>query len=116
MQMLKLAILMATLLLAGAGSAEEQARPGFASCAAYYFLAARGHGMQDYDRLYSAGEFSLNEAAGRHGRPAAEQRMGEASRLMMTAIGQDWRNIKVLDDTYGASCETLLRDTNYTGF
>jgi hypothetical protein len=114
--MLKIAILMMSILLAGVGSAEEQARPGFASCAAYYFLAARGHGMQDYDRLYSAGEFSLNEAAGRHGRPAAEQRMGEASRLMMTAIGQDWRNIKVLDDAYGASCETLLRDANYTGF
>jgi len=114
--MLKRPMLLGIVLLAGAVSAEDQSRPGFASCAAYYFLAARGHGMQDYDRLYSAGEFSLNEAARRHGRPAAEQRMGEASGTMMTAIGQDWRNIKVLDDAYGATCETLLLDAGYTGF
>lgn len=113
--MLTRAVMIAAVLLVGTASAEDQSRPGFATCAAYYFLAARAHGMQDYDRLYSAGEFSLNEAARRHGHPAAEKRMGEASGHMMRAIEQDWRNIKVLDDAYGASCETLLRDARYIG-
>lgn len=111
--MLKSISLCALVWVSAPVLAQESPRPGFASCAAYYFLSARGHGMQDYDRLYSAGEFSLNEAARRHGRPAADQRMGESSGAMMTAIDQDWRNIQVLDAAYGAACETLLRDAGY---
>lgn len=29
----------------------------------------------------------------------------------MKEIHQDWREIEILDQRYGASCETLLRDT-----
>lgn len=88
-------------------------RPGFASCAAYYFLAARGHGMQDYERLYGAGEFALNEAARRHGRAAAEARMGEVSGAMMELIERDWRNIERLDARYAGRCEVLLEDARH---
>lgn len=88
-------------------------RPGFASCAAYYFLAARGHGMQDYERLYGAGEFALNEAARRHGRAAAEARMGEVSGAMMELIERDWRNIGRLDARYAGRCEVLLEDARH---
>ena len=28
----------------------------------------------------------------------------------MKEIHQDWRKIEILDQRYGASCETLLRD------
>ena len=91
-------------------SALERVTPGFATCAAYYFLAARGHGVRDYDRLYSAGEFAMNQATHRHGNAAANTKMAAASGTMMKEIHQDWREIEILDQRYGASCETLLRD------
>lgn len=87
--------------------------PGFATCAAYYFLAARGHGVQDYDRLYQAGEFSLNEATRRRGRSAATAKMEAASSRMMKEMHQDWREIAVLDRDYAAPCEALLRDAGH---
>lgn len=83
---------------------------GFATCAAYYFLAARGHGVDQYEQLYSAGELSLNEAVRRHGREAAERRMGRASTAMMGEMERDWRLVGRLDAHYGRQCETLLRD------
>ncbi len=89
------------------------ASPGFGTCAAYYFLAARGHGVRDYDRLYSAGEFALNQASQRHGKPAANGKMEAMSGVMMKEIHQDWREIAKLDQRYGEPCETLLRDAHY---
>ncbi|MGD9602310.1 MAG: hypothetical protein AB7O21_00810 [Gammaproteobacteria bacterium] len=112
--MIRAGLLLALLpVLAGADAVNEPADPGFASCAAYYFLAARGHGMQDYDRLYSAGEFALNEAIRRHGDPAARARMERVSGTMMDEFGRDWRRIEVLDRHYGAPCERLLRDAEF---
>lgn len=90
----------------------ESSAPGFATCAAYYFLTARGHGMQDYDRLYSAGETSLNEAVRRHGKQA-HGLMETRSTGMLQAIGKDWRRVDELDRDYGAACETLLREAGH---
>ncbi len=89
------------------------APPGFGTCAAYYFLAARGHGVRDYDRLYSAGEFALNQATQRHGKLSANGKMEAMSGVMMEEIHQDWRNIGLLDQRYGSVCETLLREAHY---
>jgi hypothetical protein len=88
--------------------------PGFATCAAYFFLAARGHGVTDYDRLYTSGEHSLNQASHRHGRHAATAKMEDASRGMMVEINQDWREIAVLDKHYGGACDKLLRDSGFS--
>ena len=88
-------------------------RPGFATCAAYYFLAARGHGVKDYDRLYSSGEYSLNHASERHGKQAATTKMETASGAMMDEMHQDWREIATLDGYYLVSCESLLRDAGF---
>lgn len=96
-----------------AASALGSEAPGFATCAVYYFLAARGHGLRDYDRLYTAGEFSLNQAIQRHGISAANAKMATTSGGMMQEIHHDWRKIEILDQRYGAPCETLLRDANY---
>ncbi len=87
--------------------------PGFATCAAYYFLAARGHAVQDYDRLYSSGEFSLNEAAKRHGKPNAEAKMGDASGLMMKEMHQDWRQVTLLDTKYASECRSLTQEAGF---
>ena len=84
---------------------------GYATCAAYYFLAARGHGMQDYERFYASGEFSFNEAARRHGKTAADTNMGQVSTDMMRDIHQDWRSIEILDKKYGAPCAALLQES-----
>lgn len=92
---------------------EDSYRPGFATCAAYFFLAARGHAASRYDHLYSAGEFALNQATLAQGRPAAEARMGSDSGVMMREIDQDWRLVERLDKKYGGSCEALLRDANF---
>lgn len=96
-----------------AGTAAEPADPGFASCASYYFLAARGHGVKDYDRLYSAGEFALNQAARRHGQSVARAKMEKVSGVMMDEMHRDWLEIGTLDTRYGAACERLLRDANH---
>jgi glycine/D-amino acid oxidase-like deaminating enzyme len=89
--------------------------PGFATCAAYYFLAARGHGVQDYDRLYRAGEFSLNEATRRRGQQAATAKMEQASSRFMQQIHQDWRQIALLDRDYETPCARLLEAAGHVG-
>lgn len=107
------------LALAGSGPAtaqespEQSYRPGFAVCAAYYFLASRGHAMRDYERLYSAGEFSLNEATKLHGQEPANHDMEMASGAMMMEMRQDWREIAILDKKYAGSCEILLIDAEF---
>jgi hypothetical protein len=104
----------ACALAAHAQSADGDAyRPGFTTCAAYFFLAARGHPASRYDYLYSAGEFALNRATLELGRPAAEARMGSDSGVMMREIEQDWRLIERLDRRYEGACEALLRDAHF---
>ena len=92
---------------------QEVYRPSFATCAAYFFLAARGNAASRYDYLYSAGEFSLNQAVREHGRPDAEARMGSDSSTMMKEIDQDWRLVDRLEKKYAGSCEALLRDAHF---
>lgn len=110
--------LLVVLVLAGTGATAQQSveqpyRPGFSTCAAYYFLSSRGHGVKEYDALYSAGEFSLNEATRLRGQEVANSEMEEASGVMMGEIDRDWRKIGVIDEKYGPSCEILLRDANF---
>jgi len=88
-------------------------RPAYHTCAAYFFLAARGHEAKRYDALYSAGEFALNQSILEHGREEAEHRMGSESGVMMTEIERDWRLIERLDRKYGGACEALLRDAHF---
>lgn len=92
---------------------EVQYRPGFTTCAAYFFLAARGHDAARYDALYRAGEFALNVAIRADGRPMAEQTMGSESTVMMREMDQDWRQIDRLDRKYAGACEALLRDAHF---
>jgi len=91
----------------------ETYRPTYATCAAYFFLAARGSAATRYDQLYSAGEFALNQAVLEQGRPAAESRMGSDSTVMMEEIDQDWRLVERLENKYGGSCDALLRDAHF---
>lgn len=113
MKSIVLMLLVATGLLPRAGLAEGTESSGFASCAAYYFLAARGHDVTRYDALYSAGEFSLNEAIKRHGK-AAQGKMESRSAEMMQSIAKDWRRVAELDRDFSRPCETLLRDAGFT--
>ncbi len=92
---------------------EAPERPSFSECAAYFFLAARGHPAPLYDGFYSAGEFSLNAAVLLHGAQPANHAMEEASAKMMTEIKQDWQNIAVLVRNHAPSCEALLRDAEF---
>ncbi|MBM4227991.1 MAG: hypothetical protein FJ164_09625 [Gammaproteobacteria bacterium] len=105
-------LLLMTCLLPTTGLTEPAGAPGFATCAAYYFLAARGNDVTQYDALYSAGEFSLNEAIKRHGK-AAQGRMESTSADMMQSIAKDWRRVAELDPEFSRPCETLLRDAGF---
>ncbi len=105
-------LLMMACLLPTTGLAAQGEAPGFATCAAYYFLAARGHDVTQYDALYSAGEFSLNEAIKRHGQ-AAQGKMETSSTDMMHSIAKDWRRVAELDQKFSSPCETLLRDAGF---
>ncbi len=100
-------------LPARAVAPDEAYRPMFATCAAYFFLAARGSAATRYDHLYSAGEFALNQAVLEQGRPAAEARMGSDSTVMMGEIDQDWRLVERLEKKYGGACDALLRDAHF---
>lgn len=108
-------LLAAFALSAGMVAAEPEPRyrPEFHTCAAYFFLAARGHDAGRYDALYRAGEFSLNIAITADGRPHAETRMASDSTLMMQEMDQDWRKIDRLDRKYGGACEALMRDAHF---
>ena len=44
---------------------------------------------------------------------AINTKMEAASGTMMKEIDQDWREIQILDQRYGASCETLLREVQH---
>ena len=92
---------------------DQAAEPGFGVCAAYYFLAARGHPVTDYDALYTAGEFSLNSATVVHGRTDGPKQMEQASGRMMAEMDQDWRRIEVLDKHYAPPCDALLKEAGY---
>lgn len=110
--------LLSLSLLSAAVAATEPApgepyRPGFPTCAAYFFLAARGHDASRYDALYRAGEFALNAAITAQGRAAAEARMGSESTIMMKEIEQDWRLIDRLDKKHAGACEALMRDAHF---
>jgi len=100
-------------LPARAGSPAAGYRPAFHTCAAYFFLAARGHDAKRYDALYSAGEFALNQSILEQGREQAENRMGSESGVMMGEIERDWRLVERLDRKYGGACEALLRDAHF---
>lgn len=102
-----------TAASAAAPSPSEPYRPAYHTCAAYFFLAARGHEAKRYDALYSAGEFALNQSILEHGREEAELRMGSESGVMMTEIERDWRLVDRLDRKYGGACEALLRDAHF---
>lgn len=109
--------LLASVFVVAAGPVtaepEPRYRPAYHTCAAYFFLAARGHDASRYDALYSAGEFSLNIAITADGRPYAETRMASDSTVMMKEIDQDWRKIERLDRKYGGACEALMRDAHF---
>jgi len=98
---------------AGAEAPAVLYRPAYHTCAAYFFLAARGHDARRYDALYSAGEFALNRSILEQGRAQAEARMGSESGVMMDEIERDWRLVDRLDRKYGGACEALLRDAHF---
>jgi len=102
-----------TVAAVAADSTTAPYRPAYHTCAAYFFLAARGHDARRYDALYSAGEFSLNQAILELGRAEADTRMGSDSTVMMREIDQDWRLVDRLDKKYGGACEALLRDAHF---
>jgi hypothetical protein len=92
---------------------EAPERLAFSECAAYFFLAARGHPGPLYDGFYSAGEFSLNAAVLLHGAQPANHAMEAASAKLMAEIKQDWQNIAQLVRSHAPPCEALLRDAEY---
>jgi len=92
---------------------EQPGQPGFGDCAAYYFLAARGHPATEYDALYTAGEFSMNSATILHGKGEGAKQMEVASGRMMTEMDQNWLHIGILDKRYASSCAALLRNAGY---
>jgi hypothetical protein len=93
---------------------EIPGRPAFGVCAAYYFLAARGHPATRYDELYTSGEFSLNSSTLLHGPMESEKVMETTSGVMMREIDEDWRKIAILDKHYANDCAALLRDAGYS--
>ncbi len=118
MRKLLRALLLTTLVSAPSAQAAgpstaEPYRPAYHTCAAYFFLAARGHDAKRYDALYSAGEFALNQSIVEHGREEAENHMGSESGVMMIEIERDWRLIERLDRKYSGACEALLRDAHF---
>ena len=81
---------------------------GFAGCATYYFLAARGHSAKEYDALYRAGEFGLNQASVLEGAEMANRGVETHAAALMQEMASDWRKIAVLDRQYAEPCAALM--------
>ena len=104
------AVLWSAVVSAGdppAPQLEGTPEPGYASCAAFYFVSANGKTMKEYDDLYRAGEDTLNAAKRALGSAAGDRAMETASGQLMKAIDRNWLFVDVLGKKYLAPCAAL---------
>ena len=83
-----------------------------ASCAAYFFNAARIKPMSEYNTLYRAGEIALAEVASQRGMEQASKLMSEAAMEVTHLTGSDWRNFGRAESVYGEACAGFLEQAS----
>lgn len=79
-----------------------------AQCAAFFFNATNARPMEEYERLYGAGERAVNRAMQILGRATVDRLIGDASVEMTADMGQDWRNFGRIEARLGAQCWELV--------
>ena len=79
-----------------------------ASCAAYYFAAARARGMSEYETLYDAGEYAFNIAVTAVEEASALEYFNNASTHINHVMQKRWVDFYKVDEQYAAKCERLL--------
>ncbi|MCZ6666269.1 MAG: hypothetical protein O7B81_13265 [Gammaproteobacteria bacterium] len=79
-----------------------------AQCAAFFYNATNARPMEEYERLYAAGELAFNRATQILGRSTVNRLIGDASVEMTADMGQDWRNFGRIEARLGAPCWELV--------
>ena len=78
-----------------------------ATCAAYYFNATNANPISDYEVLYEAGEKAMNRLRRIVDREQAGRLVGDASMVMTTLTGGDWRQFEQVELRYAVRCAAL---------
>ena len=78
-----------------------------ASCAAYFFSAARAKEMTEYESLYGAGEYAFNLAVAAGTEADALQYFNRASTHINQVMQKRWADFYKVDEHYAPKCEKL---------
>ena len=79
-----------------------------ASCAAYFFSAARAKEMTEYEVLYGAGEYAFNLAVVSSNEAAALEHFNNASTHINHVMQKRWSDFYKVDEQYASKCEKVL--------
>ena len=107
------AVLLFCFLSSGLGANQEvnenqKIAKHAASCAAYYFAAARARGMSEYETLYDAGEYAFNSAVTAVEEASALEHFNNASTHINHVMQKRWVDFYKVDDQYAEKCKKLL--------
>ena len=91
-----------------AANENEKIAQHAASCAAYYFAAARARGMSEYETLYDAGEYAFNIAVTAVEEASALEHFNNASTHINHVMQKRWVDFYKVDEQYAEKCEKLL--------
>ena len=108
---LTLALLRAVPMQAQEARDTQTEAADYATCAAYYFNATNVLPMQEYERVYSAGERAFNAGVKRVGRKQLDDLLARTSGEMMKLMGSDWKNFASVEQRYRADCDALMAST-----
>ena len=79
-----------------------------ASCAAYFFSAARAKEMTEYEMLYGAGEYAFNLAVASSNEAEALEHFNKASTHINHVMQKRWSDFYKVDEQYALKCEKVL--------
>ena len=116
-----LLVALSAIVLAGSAGADEEVseQQAFAehaaSCAAYYFSAARAKGVREYETLYGAGEYCFNLAVTAADESIALQHFNQASTHINHVMQKRWTDFHKVDEQYALRCEKLFKASQQAG-
>ena len=82
----------------------------YATCASYFFMAAKVRPLGEFDGLYRSGEFGLNRAIKLSGKEAAMTAFNEAASEINQIIDHSVSNFPAADDRFEVRCADIFRE------
>ena len=97
-------------VLACAHAAPTEDANTYATCSAYFFMAANANSMGEFDAFYRSGEFAYNHAVRLVGEEQTLERFNAASTELNELIDRQWNRFELADARYGVVCADIYRD------